>query len=238
MRRRHAALLLAVVLLTSLNSTQAGAQGYQSSGYIPPQSYPVYPSSGGGGGFGWGGYGGGGTAEGAYLHGMGDVVRSAGYANVMNSLAAQNYEQAYSQDLDNRLKATNTYFEMRRTNKAARAEEAGPPATAAQLASYAAEMAPKRLSSSELDPVTGEVNWPLVLNDDRYASLREAVDKLFSQRQSSVSGGAADYRQLVSAIEAMRAAIVKNINDYSPSTYLQARKFLDSLLYEARFATG
>ena len=54
------------------------------------------------------------------MNGMANVVRSAGYANVMNSIATQNYEQAYSADLDNRLKYTNTYFEMRRNNKEAR----------------------------------------------------------------------------------------------------------------------
>ena len=60
------------------------------------------------------------------MNGMANVVRSAGYANVMNSIAAQNYEQAYSADLDNRFKYTNTYFEMRRVNQAAQAEARSP----------------------------------------------------------------------------------------------------------------
>jgi hypothetical protein len=224
---------LALLVLAGLIWAQGSAQVYQQGVYAPPQHYPVFPS-GGGGGWGWG-YGGGGTAAGSYMNGMANVVRSAGYANVMNSLAAQNYEQAYSMDLANRLQATNTYFEMRRINTVARAEERGPPPTPAELAHYAEVMAPKRLTASQLDPVTGEVKWPAVLNDDRYASMREKIDQLFSQRQSNSGGGASDYRALNGAIESLRAAMVKNIRDYSTPAYLEARKFLDSLQYEARF---
>jgi hypothetical protein len=234
MRIRHATGFLAAGLLVSLISGWGSAQvSYRSGGYVPPQGYPAFPSSGRGG-YGWG-YGGGGTAAGSYMNGMANVVRSAGYANVMNSLAAQNYEQAYSQDLDNRLKATNTYFEMRRVNTAARAEERGPPPTAAELAHYAEAAAPKRLTSSQLDPVTGELNWPLILSDGRYAKQRETIDQLFGQRQSNNGGGVADYRAINDAIEAIRAALVKNIKEYSPPLYLESRKFLDSLQYEARF---
>ncbi len=233
MKVRHFVLILVPALVASRDLDPLLAQAYQQGVYLQPQHYPVFPS-GGGGGYGWGGaYGG--TAAGSYLNGMGNLVRSAGYANVMNSIAAQNYEQAYSLDLNNRLMATNTYFEMRRVNKAARAEERDPPATAAELAHYAEVMAPKRLTASQLDPVTGEVKWPTVLNDERYTAMRAKIDQLFSQRQANNGTAAADYRSLNDAIEALRGAMVKNIRDYSTPAYLEARKFLDSLQYEARF---
>ena len=63
-------------------------------------------------------------------------------------------------------------------------------------------MAPKRLTQSELDPVSGEVNWPTVFMDDRYAKLRDSLDHLFSQRQAS-SGSPADYRAISDEIEAL-----------------------------------
>ena len=93
------------------------------------------------------------------------------------------------------------------------------------------------MTSSQLDPVTGEVNWPALLNDPRYAKLRDAVDRLFSQRQAT-SGGVSDYRATVNAIETLRAALIKNIDEYSPGAYIEARNFLDSLQYEARFTTS
>ncbi|HEX4142023.1 MAG TPA: hypothetical protein VHY91_00600 [Pirellulales bacterium] len=236
--RPAVALLTAGLLATFFSSLSLAQVSPSQGGYYPPPVYPRFPGGGGGGRYGgFGGYGGGGTAAGSYLNGMANVVRSAGYYNVMNSVAAQNWEHAYSYDLDNRLKATNTYFEMRRVNAAAKAESRPPAASAEDLARYASVMAPKRLTSSELDPVTGEINWPGLLNDQRYAKLRENVDQLFTQRQAT-SGGSSDYRATVNAIEALRAALLKNIDDYSPGAYIEARKFLDSLQYEARFVTS
>ena len=56
------------------------------------------------------------AAEGA-ARGMADVVRSAGAANLMNSEAAINIEDARSKYIDNRMQATNTYFQMKTVNK-------------------------------------------------------------------------------------------------------------------------
>jgi hypothetical protein len=237
MRIRHATSLVVAGFVVCLFSMRSSAQTYQGGGNYQQQNYPAFPASGGGGGYGWGGYNNGGTVAGSYLNGMANVVRSAGYANVMNSIAAQNYEQAYSADLDNRLKYTNTYFEMRRTNKAARAEESGPRPSTAELTQYAAQAAPKRLTSSELDPVTGEINWPAVFNDQRYAKTRDIVERLFTQRQAT-TGSSGDYRAITGAIDSLRGELSGSINDYSPATYVEARKFLDSLQYEARFVTS
>ncbi len=61
------------------------------------------------------------AAEGA-ARGMADVIRSAGDYNLRTSEAARNVEEARSRNLDNRLKSTQTFFEMRRVNR-----EAAPP---------------------------------------------------------------------------------------------------------------
>jgi len=233
MTNRLTCRLLAAALLVSLLATTDFAQ--TSYNVVPRPSYPAFPGGGRGygGGYGWGGYGGA-TAAGSYLNGMANVVRSAGYYNVMNSIATQNYEQAYSADLDNRLKATNTYFEMRRANRAARAEEAPPRATSAELAQYAADMAPKRLTSSELDPVNGSIDWPAILKDGRYDKFRDDVDRLFSQRVAT-SGSPTNYREINAAIDTFRSTLIKNLSEYPPNVYMQARRFLDSLQYESRF---
>ncbi len=68
----------------------------------------------------WGGYpgySGASTAAESAAHGVSDVVQAAGAANLMNSEAAKNYEAARSQYIDNRLKGTKTYFEMKQYNK-------------------------------------------------------------------------------------------------------------------------
>ena len=160
-----------------------------------------------------------------YLNGMANVVRSSGYASVMESEAVKNYEQAYSTDLDNRLKATSNYFQVKQMNASLRDKARGPGSSTSELAHYAQEMAPRRLTSSELDPVTGEVNWPTLLNDDRYAKLRQTVDRLFSERRVIDGGGSADYRAMSKAIEALRAAMAKHIGDYNSAAYVEAPSF-------------
>ena len=211
---------------------------------VPAGNYrpyrPIYPANtnvtyGGYGGYGGYGYGGVGTVASSNMQGMASVISAAGQANLANSAAANNWEAAYSSDLSNRLQATNTYFEMRRVNKEATEAEKGPPVTMEDLSRYAKEMAPSRLTASQLDPVTGEIAWPALLREARYDKERKRVDELFAVRETQGTTPNS-YPQLRAALDALRATFVKNIRDYSPQTYLDARKFLDSLDYESRFA--
>ncbi len=212
-----------------MGGASSGLSGLESAG-----------NSGGGGGYYYGGYSSGYPGSwytSAYLKGMADVVRSAGYASLMNGQAAQSYEKAFSTDLDNRLKATNNYFAVKRMNLSLQSQSRGTPSTPAELVHQAHEMAPKRLSTTQLDPFTGEVAWPTVLKDDRYEKLRESVEQRFGDSQAN-GGSGADYRDMIGAIDALRTAMAKNIADYNPSAYVEARKFLDSLAYEARLITN
>ena len=177
------------------------------------------------------------TAAGSYAQGMASVINAAGQANLANSAAANNWENAYSMDLNNRLQATNTYFEQRRINREAVAEERGPRATAAELARFAKEAAPARLNASQLDPVTGEIGWPTPLRAATFDAAREKVDKLFAMRESdSGAVGPAGYRRIRDSIEELKSQFAKKISDYAPQVYVDTRKFLESLQYEAGFA--
>src|SRR5262245_1452923 len=101
----------------------------------------------GGGYGGWGGgWGGGAPVEGSIQHGFADVVRSQGMANVMNSVAAGNFEDARKKYMENRMQATQTYFDMRRYNQEARKAERGTPLSTEQYVRLARQQAPDRLS--------------------------------------------------------------------------------------------
>ncbi len=151
---------LMLTLILGVWSSVGAQQNSQAYQYRPVYSAPTYS---GGGGWGWGGgaYGAGTTVAGSYMQGLSSVINAAGQANLANSAAANNWENAYSLDLNNRLQATNTYFEQRRINREATAEERGPRVTEAELVRMAKEAAPARLTASQLDPVTGEIAWPV-----------------------------------------------------------------------------
>ena len=93
---------------------------------------------------GYPGYSGGGTAAGNAMNGMANVISAKGNYNLSTSAAAINMTQAQKNEIQNRQLSTNTYFEMRATNKAARANEAGPPPTMEQSPEWPATACPSR----------------------------------------------------------------------------------------------
>src|SRR5262245_8055122 len=101
------------------------------------------------------------TLEEGIQRGHADVVRSYGMANLLNSQAAQNFEQARKDYLDNRLKATQTYFEMRRYHDEAVKAQRSTPLSYDQYVRLAREDAPMALTPTQLDPLTGSVGWPV-----------------------------------------------------------------------------
>ena len=195
-----------------------------------------------GGGGGWGRGGGGGyasTAQQAADYGMASVVRAEGYANLQNSQAAKNFEQAKTMEIENRMRWTETYFAMRKTNKDAKAAEDGPPVTHEQAIHMAKMAAPPRLGSTQLDPVTGHIEYPMLLQDSIYDPYRNKLDSLFAER--SASGGSlqyADYKEMQTTVSHFIDALKARVKDYAAGDYGRARTFLNSLSHELKFPTG
>ena len=191
------------------------------------------------GGSGQGGTGGGnvsfpgGTAMGDQLRGEADLTRATGEAALNTSKAGINAQTANSMALDNRLKYVETFFESRRINRANRAIEWGPRPTMEQIVKMARMNLPKRLSSIELDPVTGEISWPVVLMDSIYEPHTQEIQNRFVER--AMGADSIGYQQ-VSAIESNFAKLKEflrdNIDKYTAGRYGQARSFLDSLARE------
>lgn len=188
-----------------------------------------------------GGMGGGyaSTAGQAAAYGLSDVIRSEGYANLQNSEAAKNWEDAKTKEIDNRQKWTNTYFDMRRTNKESRQAENGPAVTREQAIRFAKAAAPQRLTSSQLDPVTGHIEYPQLLTDKDYDPYRRDLDKLFSDR--ATTGGSLqyeDFQKIQGTVSKFIDALKTNVSRYPAGDYGHARTFLDSLANEPRFPAG
>jgi len=78
--------------------------------------------------------------------------------------SAINMTQAERNEIQKRQLATDTYFEMRATNKAARAAEAAPRPTMEQLTASPSKAPPKPLAPGEWDPTTGKLIWPSAYN--------------------------------------------------------------------------
>lgn len=188
----------------------------------------------------WGGWGFGSgmavTAGQAADYGYAAVINSEGQANLSNSEAAKNWEQAKAMEIDNRAKWTETYFDMRRTNREKRAEEDGPRITQDQAIRIAKMATPPRLDSTQLDPLTGHIEYPVVLRDRRFDQNRADLDALFAHRASTQ--GSIDFdehRKIRQTVSNFIDALKVHVNDYPANDYGRARTFLDSLLHELRF---
>jgi hypothetical protein len=170
------------------------------------------------------------TLEEGMQRGYADVVRSYGMANLLNSQAANQIEQARKAYMENRLRATQTYFEMRRYNTEARRAEQGTPLSMEQYVRLARQQAPEPLTATQLDPLTGTVSWPALLRTPAYEPFRLRIERLFQDRAT----GYIVYGEIQQAIEDFAAQLKDDIMKFPANDYVAAKKFLDSLAWAAR----
>lgn len=173
------------------------------------------------------------TAGGDIARGQAEFIRAAGEFNLNNSKTAINLQTAKSMEMDNRLRWSETFFEMRRVNRTNRALEAGPRPSMDQVVNYARMQAPRRLASTQLDPVTGEIAWPPLLTERAFTDNRQFLQGKFAERAKQ--GGSIDIDQIEEVEEAVDE-FKEELKDValrrSPKHYGAARSFLDSLKLE------
>ncbi|MCU0959939.1 MAG: hypothetical protein MUF48_07515 [Pirellulaceae bacterium] len=193
-----------------------------------------------GGGF-WGGMPmmgfGAATAAESGMMGMASVINAAGQANLMNSAAAVNIEAARSQYIDNRLKGTKTYFEMRRHNREYRDATRRPRPTSEQLFRLAKDSTPRQLAADQLDPVSGQIAWPKALMLDEFATYRSELEGLFAER-ANASGRLTlpQMNQVRDTTQQMRELLRAKISDMPPQVFSQSNAFLRQLEHAAQRA--
>jgi hypothetical protein len=180
---------------------------------------------------GWAGNTGGGTVAGSAMNGMASVISAAGDYNLSTSAAAINMTQAQKNEIENRQQYTNTYFEMRATNKQARAAEAGPKPTMEQLTRMAQEGVPKKLTPSNLDPVSGTIAWPSMLQTEPYEPQRTELNQIFATTASNGGMAFSDQMKARQAIDGMFSVLKSQVRDVPPAVYVASREFLQSLKY-------
>jgi len=206
---------------------------YQPQGPAYQAAVPVAPQVYGGGSGGWG-WSGGGTAAGNALQGMASVVNARGNYNLSTSAAAINMTQAQKQEIQNWSSFTNTYFDLRATNRRARTEERGKPLTEEQLNRIAQAGAPKPLAAQQLDAVSGKIAWPSVLQDDKFQEQRDALEAAFAARANYGTMPWQEQQNVQSATNAMLDELSGMISDLPPMDYMAAKRFIQSLAYAAR----
>lgn len=191
-------------------------------------------------GVGYGGYGNYGyhasTAAEGYGRGAAAVIDAAGQYNLNTSQAAINYQQAYRMSLENSVTNAETFFAKRRINESYRESKRTPPPSQETLAERAKQGVPARLNPEQFEATFGTLFWPAAFDDARFAVDRTQLDRLMSDREAQAGVGSQHYREVVATTDALQAELQTMIDEISPTEYVQAKKFLNSVAYEARFA--
>ncbi len=231
--------IVGMMLIVAAGGTERSSAQNQPAAAKPATNINVRGGGFGGGflpygGFGMGGYGMAGTPQSAAEFGMASMIAASGYANLQNSMAAQNYLAARSQDFSNRIQWTNAYYQMRQAHRAYIADHTR--LSMDEITKIAHDAAPKRLDAEQLDPTTGKIYWPIILQDPKYIEVCDELDNLFKSR-ATISGfiGAESYRDINKSCDRLMGLLKSNINEYNPNDFEQAKHFVDSLRYESKF---
>jgi hypothetical protein len=212
-------------LLFLLGMTSAAIGQYR---YQPRASVGGYRGYGGG----YRGSGAGSTAAGSAMAGMSDVISAKGNYNLNTSAAAVNMTEAQRNEIQNREQYTNAYFQMRQENRAYRAQESGPRPTEEQVARMAAQGVPQPVSSSQVDQLTGKINWPGPLQMSSFSQERATVEQLMANKSQNGSLSYADQMTMRKVVNDMVQQLKEQISSIPPQDYETAKQFLNSLLYE------
>jgi hypothetical protein len=213
------------------------AQGNNNDNRNPIVIAP--PSNSGGGTSMWGWELAGTTPPGSFLQGLASVVRAEGDYNLSTSAAAVNWTAAARQGIQNQKDFVEAYFAIRAFNRQAReAESARDRQITQEWLRFHPSVKPKRLSPSELDPVSGTINWPMPLQNDELTSVRQDIQKAFAERHQLGMMGYNNYRMVQQVTNGLLIQMLDRIQTFAPSEYIQAKKFLEALIYEAGLPLG
>lgn len=168
---------------------------------------------------------------GSAMSGMANAISAKGSYNLSTSAAALNMTQAQKQEIENHQQYTNTYFEMRETNRKARAAEEAPRLSVEQLARMAHEAMPKPLTPGEVNEVTGQLNWPGALQTDIFAGNRKRLEGLLGSYSQMGSLNYTDQTKARAIINDMNKQLKGQVRMIPAPDYITCQKFLKSLIY-------
>ncbi len=177
-----------------------------------------------------------GKAAAAYVTAQATMIKAQADANACNAKAMETLEKARSQALDNDLKTVKTFYEKRKLHETHVAQDARKRPTREDLIRYSKEALPERPTNYQVEPVRGRIYWPAVLQEEQFSEYRAELDGLFAQRTTANIGADGETcRQIQDVVERMQAELRSLTRQISPMEYLAARKFIESLAFEARF---
>ncbi len=185
---------------------------------------------------GWHGYHHASTVGESHARGWAAMTEAQGRYNRDTAEAMVIAEEARSRAMDNWRKGIDTYFDGREANREYRASEQGPRISEEALRRLAKDAIPKRLSPSEMNAVTGEIAWPILLQDHYFTDLRLEMEGLFGRHALTRGLSGDEFRHVQEVTGTMLKRLKEFVETAKPMDYTDALQFIESLAYEARLS--
>ncbi|MEM6363368.1 MAG: hypothetical protein AAF745_03005 [Planctomycetota bacterium] len=167
------------------------------------------------------------TAQEGMARGMADVIRSRGDAAVSAAQAATQAEQARRGYLENRKFAAQNYLEIRSMRKAYNAERLAEKREKMLAYHKSREILP--LTDEELDPTTGDVQWPVALTHPNHSEGRQEVEALLAKRAKYGVLDGGDHIRLSRLLNSWVNHVSDHSSDYAASDISEAVRFIRRL---------
>jgi hypothetical protein len=163
-------------------------------------------------------------------------ITAVANANSTDAKTLQTLQQVRSLVLDNNLKAAKTFYDKRKLCEDYRKLNPCKRPTQESMSRYSQASLPKRPVQFQLASAPGRIYWPDALLDEEFSDGRIQLESLFAQRKAGAAAAGSNISGEVQTVAAqMREQLQAKIRQMSPEEYLAARRFLESLAYEARF---
>jgi hypothetical protein len=174
----------------------------------------------------------------SFARGRADVIRAQGQFNLLTSEAAINAQEARSRAIVNSQEAVKAYFNRRQLNRDYRQSLRGPRPTREDFERYARAKRPAPLSPSELNTLTGQVAWPVLLKADHFTPQRTRMEELLdrwavSRHLGAVGNfGTEEHLAVREMTDHLQEELRKQVRNLPPQDYVAAKRFLRSLEYQ------
>lgn len=209
------------------DSFRYGADAYDSQAAAGPQAHfgYVYPRH-----FSYRGFSGGTIFE-SHARGLSSLIRAQSLAQIDLAIARSESEQARRMTIENDLIATRAFLEQRQLRD--RFRESADNSfykSKAKLAAYVAKRKLEPLGPDELDPISGEIRWPVLLETQLAAPGPRRIIELFAKRSSQEGISAAESTEAARLLSDWRSGLASLGDEVSKSQLIEAARFLGRLI--------
>lgn len=174
-------------------------------------------------------------AQAAMITAQASVIANVASTNAAVGKAADDMERVRAMAMDNDLKAAKAFYDRRKMYVDYQTQHAAQ--RAKKDVARRSKATTERASVYEVDPLRGRIYWPSALKREEFTDARAQMDTLFAERKVRQAGLGSNFcRQAKMLTGEMRDQLRELVDDLSPAEYLAARKFLDTLSFEAQMA--